>query len=135
MGQGLRMRLSRAHEPGAGGSTRGEAQRETEAGPRARVGGALQVRLRAGPGTSHQHPSSASPAPGSREALEKESPRRSRLWALPGLLLTFINCSIDLDARELERKRVLGSAGRAEGSVRWDRGLDPPHPTHPRRES
>lgn len=33
--------------------------------------------------------------------------------------LTFMNCSIDLDAKELERKRVLGSAGRAEGSAFW----------------
>lgn len=41
----------------------------------------------------------------------------------PGLhLLTFINCSTDLDARELERKRVLGSAERTERSVCWDVG-------------
>lgn len=41
-----------------------------------------------------------------------------------------MNCSMDLDARELERKRVLGSAERTEGSARWDLGgrmcLTPP---------
>lgn len=47
------------------------------------------------------------------------------------LPLTFMNCSIDLDAKELERKRVLGSSGRTGGvfaGVGW--GLDPVHPTH-----
>lgn len=45
--------------------------------------------------------------------------------------LTFMNCSIDLDAKELERKRVLGSSGRTGcvfAGVGW--GLDPVHPTH-----
>lgn len=41
-------------------------------------------------------------------------------------LLTFMNCSIDLEASELERKRVLGSAGRREESVPGD--WEPPHP-------
>lgn len=36
--------------------------------------------------------------------------------------LTFMNCSIDLDAKELERKRVLGSSGRRGRCVCWGGG-------------
>lgn len=36
--------------------------------------------------------------------------------------LTFMNCSIDLDAKELERKRVLGSSRRIGRCVCWGGG-------------
>lgn len=90
---------------------------------------------------SHQPPSSAAQGhlrPAKLWAPSKHwegSPRGEAAAGLPtnppGLhLLTFINCSIDLDARELERKRVLGSAERTEGSVCLDVGgwihLTPP---------
>lgn len=115
-----------------------EAQSKAKACPRVGAGGTIQVNLRVRPGISHQQPGSAT----------LSQPRLAKLWgpkkhrigekaaAGPGrYLLTFINCSIALDARELERKRVLGSAGRTEGSVCWGLGPDPPHPTHPRWES
>lgn len=65
-----------------------------------------------------QHPSSATQCP--LKAARPWDP--SEPWAgVPGgschqapaglRPLTFMNCSSDLDARELERKRVLGSAG------------------------
>lgn len=40
----------------------------------------------------------------------------------PDMPLTFMNCSIDLDAKELERKRVLGSSGRMGRCVCWGGG-------------
>lgn len=40
----------------------------------------------------------------------------------PDVPLTFMNCSIDLDAKELERKRVLGSSARIGRCVCWGGG-------------
>ena len=40
-------------------------------------------------------------------------------------MLTFMNCSTDLEASELERKRVLGSAGKAQRPWRGGHGAMP----------
>lgn len=105
----------------------GDVQREAGGLPLGCAGGATQGEA------SHQPPSLAAQdhlRPAKLWAPSKHwegSPREETATGSPtsplGLhLLTFINCSIDLDARELERKRVLGSAERTERSVCWDVG-------------
>ena len=100
------------------GTTQGEVQSEAGACPRAGV----RVQLRARPATSHQHPSSATKCHLKLATLWGPSSTGKGVPLRKLHLLTFRNCSIDLDARELERKRVLGSAGRTEGNVCWDLG-------------
>lgn len=104
------------------GATQGDVQSEAGGLPPGWAGGATQGKA------SHRPPSSAAQGhlrPAKLWALSKhwEGSAREETAAgpptsPPGLhLLTFINCSIDLDARELERKRVLGSAERTERSI------------------
>ena len=136
------MQIGHAHELGAGGTTQGGAEGEAGACPRAGGGEATQgdVQREAGglpPGwargatqgeASHQGPSLAAQghlrpaklwAPSKHwEGSPREKTAAGPPTSSPGLHpLTFINCSIDLDARELERKRVLGSAERTGRSV------------------
>jgi len=46
-------------------------------------------------------------------------------WPASRRTLTFMNCSTDLEASELERKRVLGSAGGAQRPWRGGLGVMP----------